>query len=103
MLEVTPTIPASPPRQRRTRRIVALAVVAVPVLVVLHWLLFQGYEYVPGVIARPLGPCDVSWFENKGGVLVLGCPHTDAIKLWPLPLEQPWWEDLPAGPNEKVG
>ena len=25
----------------------------------LHWLLFQGQEVVPGVMARPVGPCDV--------------------------------------------
>jgi hypothetical protein len=72
-----------------------LVLVALLAALAFHWLLFQGREIVPGVIARTLGPCDVSWFENKGGVLVLGCPHTDAIKLWPLPIEQPWWEDSP--------
>ena len=69
----------------------------------LHWLLFQGQEVVPGVMARPVGPCDVDWFENRGGVFVLGCPHMDMLKLWPLPVEQPWWEDLPVRQGELVG
>ncbi len=68
----------------------ALALVVILTFVPLHWLLFQGQEVVPGVMARPLGPCDVDWFENGDGVLVLGCPHMDMLKLWPLPVEQPW-------------
>ena len=72
------------------------------VAILLHWLLFQGQGNVPGVISRPLGPCDVSRFENKSGVLVLGCPHMDKLKLWPLPMEQPWFEDLPARQGEVV-
>jgi hypothetical protein len=64
---------------------------------------FQGQESVPGVITRPLGPCDVAWFENKGGALVFGCPHMDMLKLWPLPMEQAWWEDLLVRPGERVG
>jgi len=51
------------------------------------------------VISRPLGPCDVDWFENKGGVLILACPRMDRLKLWPLPVEQPWWENLPVRPD----
>ncbi len=73
----------------------ALALVVILALIPLHWLLFQGQEVVPGVITRPLGPCDVDWFENRGGVLVLGCPHLDMLKLGPLPVEQPWWEHSP--------
>ena len=63
------------------------------VLLSLHWLLFQGQEVVPGVITRPLGPCDVEWFEQWGGAVVIACPHTDLIKVWPLPVQQPWYED----------
>jgi hypothetical protein len=79
-----------------------LLVPLIILVVLLHWLLFQGQEHVPGVITRPLGPCDIAWFENKGGVLVLGCPHMDMLKLWPLPMEQPLWEDLPVRPGESV-
>jgi hypothetical protein len=90
------------PRKPRARRLCALALVAVLTLIFLHWLLFQGHRVVPGVVSRPFEPCDVSWFENKGGVLVLGCPHMDMLKLWPLPLEQPWFEDLPVRQGEVV-
>jgi len=24
--------------------------------------------------------------------LILACPKTDAIRLWPLPIERPWFE-----------
>ena len=47
------------------------------------------------MIARPVGPCDVEWFERRGGAIILACPHTDLIRLWPLPVEQPWWEHSP--------
>ena len=54
------------------------------------------------MITRPPGPCDIDWFQKKGGVLVLGCPHMDMLRLWPLPFEQPWWEDLPVRQGELV-
>ncbi len=79
------------------------SLVVILTLLSLYWLLFQGEERVPGVITRPLGPCDIDWFENKGGVLVLSCSHMDMLKLWPLPIQQPWWKDLPVRQGEKVG
>jgi hypothetical protein len=93
MSEVAPSIGPIVPRKRRTQRIVALTIATILVLVVLHWLLFQGDEIVPGVMARPVGPCDVEWFERWGGAIILACPRTDLIKLWPLPVQQPWYED----------
>jgi hypothetical protein len=45
----------------------ALALVIILALIPLHWLLFQGQEVVPGVITRPLGSCDVEWFEKCDG------------------------------------
>ena len=89
-----------PPKQSTLRKQGSL--IGILALIVFHWLLLQGYEQVHGVIARPLWPCDVSWFENKGRLLVLGCPHTDAIKLWPLPIQQPRFEDLPVRQGEVV-
>ena len=92
MSDIVPSLTTSAPRRPRARRLWALALLVILTLVPLHWLLFQGQEVVPGVITRPLGPCDVDWFENRGGVLVLGCPHMDMLKLWLLPVQQPWWE-----------
>jgi hypothetical protein len=93
MSETAQSLSAFAPRKSRTWRIVALVLLVVLTSVILHWLLFQGQEVVPGVIARPVGPCDVEWFEKWGGALVIACPHTDLIKVWPLPVQQPWYED----------
>ncbi len=95
MSEIAPSLITSAPRRPRVRRLWALALLIVLALVSLHWLLFQGQEVVPGVIARPVGPCDVEWFEKWGGAIILACPHTDLIRLWPLPVEQPLWEHSP--------
>ena len=78
--------------------IIAIALILVP----LHWLLFQGREVVPSVVARPLGPCDVDWYGQRGGIVTIGCPGMDDLKVWPLPAEQPWFEHLLIPQNEKV-
>ena len=26
---------------------------------------------------------------------MVACPGQDMIKVWPLPVERPWWEDSP--------
>ena len=76
MSEITPT-PAttSAPRKPRARRWWALVLLVILTFVPLHWLLFQGQEVVPGVIARPVGPCDVEWFERRGAAIILTCSH----------------------------
>ena len=58
----------------------------------LHWLVFQAREITPGVTSRPLGPCSVDWFRQRPA-LVLACPRTDMIRLWPLPVEHLWFEE----------
>lgn len=77
--------------ERRVRRL-WLSIVITGVSVATHWLLFQRREIVPGVTARPLGPCDVQ-YHAKWRATVLACPGTDLIKVWPLPIVQPWYED----------
>ena len=108
MSEMPSSLASSTPRPplRLRRWIFALLVVLLAVM--LHWLIFQGQERTPSVVTRPLGPCDVIWFSNRGNAVVMACPHTDMIKLWPLPVEQPWWEDSPflesvRGSVEEVG
>jgi hypothetical protein len=64
--------------------------------ITLHWLVFQAKETVPGVTSRPLGSCYLDRFGERPA-LVLACPRTDMIRLWPLPVEHPWFEeDWPA-------
>ncbi len=91
MSEIAPSLTDTPSKPRRRKW--ALALVVIFAAVFLHWLLFQWQEVVPGVIARPVGPCDVEWFENWGGAIVIACSRTDLIKVWPLPVQQPWYED----------
>jgi len=60
MAEITPartTVPTHKPRAHYKWVFVPLILIAV---IILHWLLFQGREIAPGVIARTLGSRDVS-------------------------------------------
>ena len=52
-----------------------------------------GRESVSGVITHQIGPCDVDWYGERSA-LVVACPGQDLIRVWPLPVEQPWWGDL---------
>ncbi len=64
-------------------------------LLVCAWLLLPPHQAEPKLIARWLGPCLVYRIEQKGGIFVLSCPNTAPTRLWPLPWEWPWIEDLP--------
>jgi hypothetical protein len=48
-----------------------------------------GYELVPGVVTHTIGPCDLDWHSQRSA-LVVACPGQDLIRVWPLPVEQPW-------------
>ncbi len=42
------------------------------------------------------GSCKLILFDTRLQpitTLVLACPRTDLIRLWPLPMQQPWFED----------
>ena len=51
-----------------------------------------GYEIVAGVWTHDLGPCALDWHREQS-TLVLACAGQDMIRVWPLPLEEPWFED----------
>ena len=51
-----------------------------------------GRERVRGGVTHSIGSCDVDWY-CKRSALVVACPGQDLIRVWPLPMEQPWWED----------
>ncbi len=93
MSETASTLTTSTPRKMRAFRRWVLTMVAIFFALLLHWLFVQSQPIVPGVIVRPVGPCDVDWFEKWGGAMVVACPHTDLIKVWPLPVQQPWYQD----------
>ena len=81
MSEIAPSLTTSAPRKPRARRLWALALVVILTFVPLHWLLFQGQEVVPGVIAHPVGPCDVEWFERWDGAMIFGIDQTGEVGL----------------------
>lgn len=68
-----------------------LNVVFVVLLVFLVWN-WTGYELTPGVVTHTIGACDLDW-HSKRPALVLACPGQDLIKVWPLPVDQPWGEE----------
>ena len=35
---------------------------------------------------------DVDWHVDRG-IVAVACVGRDMIKVWPLPVETPWWED----------
>ena len=88
--------------RHQRRKLLFLFIAIALILVPLHWLLFQGIERVPGVVTRPLGPCEVDWYGKRGGIVAIGCPGMDDLKVRPLPVEQPWFEHLPIPQSEEV-
>ena len=45
---------------------------------------------------RLVGRCELDYIDNTVQpvhTLALACPGMDYISLWPLPIQQPWFED----------
>jgi hypothetical protein len=55
------------------------------------------HESVPGATDIPLiARCELIYFDTRlqpVNTLVLGCPRMDMFRLWPLPIQHPWFED----------
>ena len=49
----------------------------------------------------PLGRCDVDWHVSRG-IVAVACVGRDMIRVWPLPVEQPWWEETPDVPGGEL-
>ena len=80
------------------RKVVLFLIFAVIILTLGVGLLASRiHEIVPGAITIELtGRCALIHFDSTlqpVNTLVLACPKMDMIKLWPLPIEQPWFED----------
>lgn len=60
-------------------------------------LFHRASEIVPGATAyKPVGRCELIHFDERlqsFPPLVLACPRMDMIRLWPLPVVQPWDEE----------
>jgi hypothetical protein len=81
----------------RRRVIVFLFVFTITLLATYGLLSFRPYSVVEGVTGiRLVGECKLYHFSQPAQpmtTLVLACPRTDLIRLWPLPVQQPWFED----------
>jgi hypothetical protein len=69
-----------------------LNLVFVALLALLAWNA-TGYELVSGVVTHTIAPRERDWHSERPA-LVLACSGQNLIKVWPLPVESPWWEDL---------
>lgn len=59
------------------------------------WL--RTKETIPGAVSTELpGRCEIIQFGiglQPVYTVALACPRMDMIRLWPLPVQQPWFED----------
>jgi hypothetical protein len=57
----------------------------------------KPYSVLEGVTGfRLVGGCRLYYFTQPAQPMnawALACPRTDMIRLWPLPVQQPWFED----------
>jgi len=45
-----------------------------------------------GVFAVPVGSCEL-WAYADRQVAAIACPGRDLIRVWPLPVRSPWFEE----------
>ena len=51
-----------------------------------------GRQITQDVRALPLGACDLALYQSRH-VVALACSGRDLIRVWPLPVISPWFED----------
>ena len=81
----------------RDNIIIVLALTAVMTLHLLNVMYSRTYQLTENANSLELvADCklwDIFPPSQPSRTLVLACPGVDAIRLWPLPVEQPWDED----------
>jgi hypothetical protein len=62
------------------------------------FLRLRTEEIIPGAVSKKLsGHCEIIQFGRglqPEYTIALVCPRMDLIRLWPLPVQQPWFEDI---------
>ena len=57
----------------------------------------RTHEIIPGATTFELvGRCDLTFYDTRlqaVDTVTFGCPRMDSIRLWPLPIQHPWFED----------
>jgi len=80
------------------RNLVAFLISFIVTLIVGYLVLSINIDRsVPGASAIELiGRCNLILFDTRlqpVNTLVFGCPRMDMFRLWPLPIQHPWFED----------
>lgn len=61
------------------------------------YVLVTAEKLVPGAISYHLpARCEIIYFDTSlqpTRTLALACPGVDMIRFWPLPIQNPWFED----------
>jgi len=90
----------------RSQDIVFILVFTITLAATYGLLSSRIYSDIDGVTGFKLvGGCKLFYFTQPAQRLnawVLACPRTDMIRLWPLPVQQPWFEDGLESVNEVV-
>jgi len=62
------------------------------------FLRLRTEEIIPGAVSTELpGRCEIIQFGRglqPEYTIALACPRTDLIRLWPLPVQLPWIENI---------
>jgi hypothetical protein len=70
---------------------------AIGLIVGLLILTSSTNEIMPGATSTALtGRCELIRMDTRlqpQYMIVLACPRKDMIRLWPLPVQNPWFED----------
>ena len=75
-------------------------------MVVVHsFLALRTRTLIDGVTATSIiADCELEIFDKPAQpvrTITLACPRKDRIRLWPLPIVQPWYE-VPVIPKEGI-
>jgi hypothetical protein len=77
--------------------IIFLGIFFVTLSLACGFLVYRIHESIPGATDIPLiARCELIYFDIRlqpVNTLMLACPRMDYIRLWPLPIKQPWFED----------
>ena len=61
------------------------------------WLISQSSTPVEGVLqVRLINRCELDIYDKPlqpFRTVVISCPRMDMIRVWPLPIQHPWFED----------
>ena len=86
------------PSMEQLKKLTLLLFAAVIAFAVLYtWLISQSSTPVEGVLqVRLINRCKLDIYDKPlqpFRTVVISCPRMDMIRVWPLPIQHPWFED----------